>query len=304
MKSLLFAMLALMPATCLAQVRTWSCKDRSFQIKGELIAFNDSTVVIKKEDSSLVAVEMNELCEEDVKFFQTEAAKKQRAEADEAIHTWTGIDGLKFRGTILKYGNKVVQVKRQRGRVYVDNKLFEEMDELHQKVILKVLSKLENQKIENGKQLIEWSKKLGGKGKDYTLSGVLVELESGDTIGVPFFMFAPKDREILRPGWQAWLQQQESEEAQDRESFLMRSAALAYQRDQAANRQIELLKLDMLAATAGVTSIWKVALIPNQGHWGRPITVMVSARDSSVAAAKALNSHRGYTVGGIQRVSR
>lgn len=304
MKYLLCAICALLPTSCLAQVRTWSCKDRSFSIKGEMIAFNDNTVVLKKEDSSLVAIEMDQLCEEDVKFFETEAAKKHRAEAANAVHTWTGIDGLKFRGTILKYGNKVVQVKRQRGRVYVDNELFEDMDELHQKVILKVLSKLENQKIENGRQLIEWSKKLGGKGKDYTLSGVLVELESGDTIGVPFFMFAPKDREILRPGWQAWLQQKESEEAQDQESFLMRSAALAYQRDRAADRQIELLKLDMLAATAGVTSIWKVALIPNQGHWGRPVSVMVTARDSSVAAAKALSTHRGYTVGGISRVSR
>ena len=304
MKYLCSALLVLLPSTCVAQVRTWACKDRSFKIKGEVVAFNDTTVVLKKEDKNLVAIELNELCEEDLKYFQTEEARKQRAEAADAVHTWTGIDGLKVPGTILEYGRKVIKVQRRRGKVYVDNKLFENMDGLHQKVILKVLSKLENQKIEDGKQLIEWSKKLGGQGKEYTLSGVLLELESGDTIGVPFFMFAPQDREILRPGWQAWLQQQESEEAQDRESFLMRSAALAYQQDRAMNRNIEMLKLDLLATTAGVTQIWKVALIPNQGHWGRPTTVMVTARDSSVAAAKALRAHPGYTIGGISRASR
>ncbi len=79
---------------------------------------------------------------------------------------------------------------------------------------------------------------------------------------------------------------------------------MAYQRDRQEQRQIELLKLDLLAAASGVVDIWQVGMVPGPGVFGRPMVVMVTARDSGVAGGLAMQRYPGYVVAGIQRANR
>ncbi len=44
----------------------------------------------------------------------------------------------------------------------------------------------------------------------------------------------------------------------------MKSAALAYQRNQQKQQQIEMVKLELLAAATGAIDIWAVALAPRR----------------------------------------
>lgn len=289
-------------ANALAESRTWTSANGAFTLEAEEIAFDDNTVVLKKADGDLVAVELQELSEADREYVASKEAKEARKSA-EKMQTWTSVDGMKIQGRVIAYGKKDVSIQRKRGKVFVGDVEFSKKEPLQQRVILKVLSKIEKKDIADEKQLIEWAKSLGAEPKVYPLEGVLLELESGDEVGVPFFMFSEEDLKILEPGWKHWLEQHEDEDRREYESLMVRAQAQAYQADRRAQRQIESLKLGLLASATGVTSVWQVGLVPPQGRFGRPMTVMVTARDSQTASFEALQRYPGYVVGGVRKLS-
>ena len=79
---------------------------------------------------------------------------------------------------------------------------------------------------------------------------------------------------------------------------------MAYQQDRAAKQQIEMLKLEMLGAATGLTSIWQVGLAPRQGTYGRPFAVMVTAQNSEIASQMALQKYPGYELVGVRKANR
>ncbi len=283
--------------------REWSTPDGRYKIGGELIAFSDQLVVIKKVTGELVGVELKDLSQADRDFVQSKEAEDTVRKSAEELQTWTTKDGVKVRGRVTAFGRKPLQLQRKLGQVYVDGSRFTSIDPLHQRVILKIVSHLEKTELTDEKQLTEWAKTLGAQPRTYTLEGVLLQLESGDEIGVPFFLFSPQDLQVLKPGWEVWLEQAESEETRKREDFLMRSQAMAYQQQQAQWQQMEMLKLDLLATATGVVSIWEVAMGPGPGMFGRPICVAVPARTSEQAAFVARMRYPGLIVGGVRKLS-
>lgn len=44
-----------------------------------------------------------------------------------------------------------------------------------------------------------------GKSENYNLEGVVFELQDGSQYAVPFYLFAKKEQELLKSGWDAWL---------------------------------------------------------------------------------------------------
>jgi len=292
----------LLPTTWV-DARVWTSKSGHFKVEAEVIAFNEHLVVLKKESGALVAVDLEQLSSEDQKFVASQetvdAAKKQLDE----MQTWTGKDGLKIIGRIVAFGKKDLKVQRKLGVVHIDDKKFPTIDPLHQKLVLKILSHLEKTTLEDEKQLETWAKSIGGEPKVYPLEGVLMQLESGDEIGVPFFLFSSQDFEMLQPGWEQWQERDASQQARDQESFLMKSAAMAYQRDRKQQQRIEMVKLDLLAAATGVVDIWEVGLAPRLGVYARPMTVMVPAFNSGIATELALRKYPGFNIIGVRRAS-
>lgn len=287
-----------------ADSRLWTSLSGNVEIQAEAIAFSETLVVLKRPSGELLAVELNELSEKDQEYVRSkENVETMKKSADE-MQTWTSKDGMKVEGRVLAYGRKEVLVQRRFSQPYVDGKKFSDMDALHQRLTLRIISHLEKTTIENAKQLDDWAKTQGNAGKTYMLEGVLMELASGDEIGVPFFMFAPDELKILEPGWELWLERQESEEQREQESFLVRSQAMAYQQDRAQQQQIEMLKLNLLAAATGAIGIWQVGLAPGPGVFGRPVSLMVPAQTSQQATAIALQNYPGYGIVGVRRASR
>jgi len=300
---LCFCVLPYGSRNAVAESRTWSSANGAYTLQAEVIAFNKNMVVLKKEDGNLVAVDLSELSDEDRKYVESKEAADEKRSA-EKMQTWTSIDGLKIQGRVIAYGKKKLPIQRKRGKVYVDEQEFSKLEPLRQKVILKVMSKIEKREIADEKQLTEWAKSLRAEAKVYPLEGVLLELESGDQIGVPFFMFRKEDLAVLEPGWRLWLEQHESEKLREQGSLMVRAQAQAYQADRKSQRQIEMLKLELLATATGVTSVWQVGLIPARGNFGRALAVMVTARDSQTASFQALQRYPGYSIGGVRKVSR
>ncbi len=287
-----------------ADARTWSSASGAYTLEAEAIAFNDTTVILKKKKGDLVAVEVAELATADQEYLKSAEFGEKLAESIEGIQTWTSVDGLKVRGRVLAFGRKEIPVSRQRGKVHVGDQEFGKLDPLHQKVVLKVMSKLEGQPFESERDLTQWAKALGAEPKIYPLEGVLMQLESGDEIGVPFFMFSSEDLKVLQPGWQAWLESEQDQATQNRESLMMQAEAMEYQRNEMQHRQIELLKLNMMAVAVGITSVWEIGLQPGPGVYGRQTTVVVQARDSRAATLEATSRYPGYSVSFVRRVSR
>lgn len=284
--------------------RIWSNTNGAYELEAEVISFNDAMVVLKKPTGDLVAIELKDLSAKDQEFVRSQEARDAERKAANEMQTWTGKEGMKFRGRVLAYGRKELTIQRKLRSVYINGKPFSMLDPLHQKVLLKILSKLEDQQFENEKQLDQWAKKLGANSKSYPLEGVMLQLESGDEIGVPFFMFSTEDLVVLEPGWELWKEREESNASRESESFLVHSAARAYQQDRQANQQIEMLKLEMLAAATGVIAIWQVGLAPGPGVYGRPMTVMVPAQNSEAASQLALQRYPGSILVGVRRASR
>lgn len=303
-KALTFALAIVIPSLALAEPREWTSKNGHYHLEAEAIAFNDSTIVLKKKNGDLVAVELKELSDSDQVYVKSKDAIEAAAKSAEQMQTWTSKSGVKVRGRVLAYGRKTFNLRRQRGQVAIDGKLFSQLDDLHQLVVLKVLSKLEKQEIDTEKKLRDWGKELGTETKTYTLDGVMLQLESGDEIGVPFFMFSEDDLAVLEPGWNQWLAQHENEEQQEYESLMVRAQAMAYQQDRAAKRQVEVMKLEMLGVVTGLTSIWEVGLVPRQGVYARPMVVMVSAQNSAAAEVIAVQKYPQYVIGGVRKASR
>lgn len=286
-----------------ANARAWTDATGSYKVEADAIAFNDEMVILKKESGDLVAIELAELSDDDQRYIKSDDFGDTIKKSVDQMQTWTSPDGLKIRGRVLEYGQNDLGISRVRGKVVVNGEPFDQIDPLHQRLVLKILSKLEGRPIRDAAELTTWAKGLGGETKTYPLEGVLMELESGDRIAVPFFLFDSQDRKFLEPGWQSWLAAKQDVESQKRESFMMQSEAMAYQQEKAERRQIEYLKLNLLAARTGLTSIWEVGLVPGPGVYGRNTTTVVTARDSEIASQIALQQYPSYRIGFVRRLN-
>lgn len=280
-------------------------------MEAEEISFNDTLVVLKRPTGELVAVELKDLAPADQAYVRTQEVKDAERKSAQEMQIWTAKDGMKVRARVTAYGRKVLKVERKLGSVLVNDTRFSRLDPIHQKLVLRIISELEDKQLENEGQLAAWVKTLSPSVKSYPLEGVMLELESGDEIAVPFFLFSTDDVAVLEPGWELWKEREEHESSREQESFLMRSAATAYQRDLQAqqrqrqgDRQIELLKLELLGAATGVISIWQVGLMPGPGVYGRPTSVMVPGQNSEIATEIALQRYPGFVLVGVRRASR
>ncbi|WP_404309597.1 SHD1 domain-containing protein [Neorhodopirellula lusitana] len=306
---LMFA--ASLVASPAVMARTWTSSSGDYSLEADAVAFNDHSVILKRSTGKLVSVQLDELSEQDRNFVKSKELGQQLSTDIEQMQTWTSKDGVSIRGRVLAYGKKDMTVVRQRGKEVVNGKPFDEFTPLHQRLILRILSELENQEFANEHELNKWAKTLEGQTKVYPLEGVLMQLESGDKIAVPFFLFGKKELDVLKPGWNAWSSAHADDVAKQNESLMMQTEARQYQQQQnqqqqesTQRQQIEILRLNMLAARTGLTSFWEVGLEPGPGVYGRRTSVMVTAQNSDIASQMVLSRYPGYRVFGVRRASR
>ncbi len=286
-----------------ADARTWTDSTGHYRVEADLIGFNDTTVVLKKQDRQMVAVPVARLSKDDQAYLQSkEVAESARRSAD-AMQTWTMASGLKVVGRVVDYARKDVTIQRRRGKVYVNDRLFDNLPEVYQKMLPKIVSHFENTDIADKRGFDSWVMKLRGEPRTYTCEGVVLELENGDEYGVPFFFFSPNDLKLLQPGWKRWQAADKDRAKQEEEQFLLQSQAQAYQQDQATNQQIAMMQLQLQGYQAGLFKLWEVALYPGPGVASPPLCVVVPAGDSRGAAMEAVRLNPGFVAGAVREVS-
>jgi hypothetical protein len=301
MRSILVACLfTLLPAHAL-QARTWRDATGKYAVEGDLIASTDEQIVLKRTDGRLVVMETSQLSEADRQYLATPKAAEQAG--DDPLQTWTLTTGWKITGRLVGYARKDVVIQRKRGKVYVNDRLLDNLPEIYRRMLPRIVAHEEGIELANERQLVDWVVKQKGQPRKFTIDGVLIELENGDEYGVPLMFFSAQDRQVFEPGWQQWLAAHEDAERRQREDFLLQAQAEAYHRDRQQLEQIHAMQLMLSAVDAGVVDLWEVQLLPKRGVAARPQIAVVPARNSQQAISAALARNPNFVAGPARRLN-
>ncbi|HEY3394731.1 MAG TPA: SHD1 domain-containing protein [Lacipirellulaceae bacterium] len=287
-----------------ALARTWTDSTGKYNVDADLIAFNDKTVILQREDKQLGAIDIKKLSQGDQEYLKSKEAEERANEIAGKKQTWTLRDGMKVPGRVVDYARRDLTVQRRRGKIYVNDRQFENLPEIYQRMLPKVVAQLERINQPDKRGLEAWLVRQKGQPRTFTVEGVIMELENGDEYGVPFFFFSDEDLAVLKPGWDEWLaaHQDEHYDKQADHAFMVQSLAAARQHDREVQRQIAIMQLNLQAVQAGLTSLWEVTLYPARGNAGPPLWVVQPGRNSQQAAAAALSQNPGYVAGPVRKV--
>ncbi|MCA9129697.1 MAG: hypothetical protein KDB22_21575 [Planctomycetales bacterium] len=280
-----------------AQSRTWTDSTGRYTVDGELLAKDESTVVLQKEDKSLLLVDIASLSASDRELLESDELQ-QKLDQAETGREFQLRNGLKFQAAVVEYGKRTISIRRRRGKVYVNDKQFDNILPVYQKLIPRIVSHFENIDLRTNEDLEDWVQKLGSKTKSYECEGVMLELPTGDLYAVPFFLLSADDQKYLKPGWEAWIKTEEESRDREDNQLALRASMLASQREQMAAREVVRLHLMLQAASAGATDLWNVTLIPPGGY---PKVVVVAAQNSQAAQIAASRQFPQCQVGGVAK---
>jgi len=291
------------------RAKEWSDASGRHSFQGELIAASETTALVRNMRGRLQAYNVEELSKADQQYVR-DFMKKDAKQSDDVreMQTWTGREGTKFKGRVTGFGTKAFQVSYERGDIRVDGTALRRLDPIYQMMLPKVVGEFDDASVKDIDSLRIWGRKLKGKAVDFSVDGVMMQLESREQIAVPLFLFSEQERKWLEQGWDAWSAEASKDQDKQRESFLAEQSAREYQRNQAAQQQqqqqIQMMQLGLMAVNAGVTDVWQVQLMPRPGVRGRPTAVVVPARNSREASAKAMQKYPGFVAGAALQLNR
>lgn len=308
MKQLLIVILVVLGAAAAspdAEARLWTDSTGRYTLEATLVAFNEQSVVLQRADHELVAFPVEKLSQADRDFLNSKEARDGMATTHGGLQTWTLRDGTKLVGRIVDYTTRDMTLQRRRGRIYVNDRVLDNLPEFYQQLIPKIVATFENLQRADRASLETWLVRQRAQPRTFRLDGVVLETESGDEYAVPFALFSDEDLKVLRPGWEKWLAAHDSNElsAQEDRAFLLRSLAATRVNDRQVQRQIAMMQLQLQAVQAGLTSLWEVTLYPVAGSHEPPLWVVVPGRDSRQATETALQQNPGYVAGPVRRVA-
>ena len=288
------------------RARVWTDSTGHYTIEADLISFDDKTVVLQRGDHELGAVGIDKLSAKDREYLKSEEATKAANQIAAMQQVWTKSDGTKITGQVVEFARRDVTIQRRRGRMYVNDRRFENLPEFYQQMLPEVVSHFENLPRADRRGLEAWLLQQRGQPRTFLIEGVVLELENGDEYAVPFFLLSDDDQKVLKPGWEKWqaAHQEKNYDTQEDLAFLLRSLAAAKKRDLQVQREIALMQLNLQAVQAGLTSLWEVTLYPAVGQGGPPLWVVMPGRDSQQATIAALQHNPGFVAGAVRRVSR
>jgi hypothetical protein len=288
----------------MADARVWTDSTGKYKIEANLIAFNDTSVILQREDHQLGQVPIDKLSQVDQDYLKGKEAGDAVKKVSGAVQTWSLRNGDKLIGRVVGYARKPVIVQRRRGNIYVNDRLLDNLPRIYQIMIPKIVANDIHLVHDDRQALEDWLVTQKGLPQAFTVEGPLFELEGGDEYVVPFFLFSTGDQNLLKPGWDQWLlanSKKQYDQASNQE-FLIQSLAAARQRDQQIQQQIAQVQLNE-AILAGATSLWEVTLYPGRGTAGSPIWITEPAINSAEASAAAVQKYPGYVPGPVRKVA-
>tara|TARA_R110002073_G_scaffold149534_8_gene303285 strand:+ start:1672 stop:2592 length:921 start_codon:yes stop_codon:yes gene_type:complete len=299
----LLVLASLVMGSTSASAREWTDATSHYTVTADLIGYSETTVVLKKETDDLVAVPIEQLSQADRAYLKTQT-ENTNVDGGSGNQVWELKSGLKLPGHIVGFDKHGVTIQRRLGKVYVNNQRLEKMPGVYREIVPKLVEHFISEEIDGEKGLEDWARDQRGKPRTFECAGVMIELQDGILYCVPFFLFTDDAFAMLKPGWDRWLAAKEDYDEKDKESFLLQAQTRAYEQEQMEARQIQQLQLNLQAYDAGLFDLWEVAMYPQPGGYGMPLSVVVPATNSEQAAAIAHQKNPSYVVGPMRIVRR
>jgi hypothetical protein len=301
-RSLLVFAALLIPNVILARV--WTDSTGKYSIDADLISFNDSTVVLQRPDHQLGQVPIDKLSHADRDYLKGKEASDAVKKVSGATQSWTLRTGEKLVGRVVGFARKQITIQRRRGNIYVNDRLLDNLPPIYQAIIPKIVAHEAKLVRDDRQGLEDWLITQKGQPVTFMVEGPVLELEGGDEYVIPFFLLSMGDQNLLKPGWQQWLEAQRKQQYDQAttQEFLVQSLMAAKQRDEQIQHQIAQMQINQ-AVMLGATQLWEVTLYPGRGMAGSPQWVVEAGRNSRDAAANALAKFPGYVVGPIRKVA-
>jgi hypothetical protein len=300
--------LGLIAASVLAgpavQAREWKNAAGEVVIDADLFGFDGENVVLKRADGELGTLKVKDLSDADREFLSSPEAQAIHEKNLSGEQKWTTTSGVELVGRIVDYTRKEITIQQRRGRTYVNDRRLTNLPEMIQQLVPRIIEHFDEVELPNQRAMQLWLRNQRGLPRTFLIEGVILETASGDEYPIPFFVFKDADRKLLKDGWTEWLARQNSLDPHDDLSFRLEAFTAAHLQNQALQREIALINLNLQAVQAGLTSIWEVTLYPDFGNPHPPMWVLMPGRNSEQAAARALINNPGFVVGSIRRVSR
>src|SRR5262245_53434101 len=145
MNKVAFSIAALLLFASIADARVWTDSTGKYSIEANLIAFNNRMVVLQREDHQLGQVPVEKLSKADQEYLKSKEASESVKQIG-GMQTWTLRNGLKMIGRVVGYARKEMVVQRRRGNIYVNERVFDNLPEVYQLMIPKIVAKMENLK--------------------------------------------------------------------------------------------------------------------------------------------------------------
>src|SRR6476659_9787923 len=115
--------------------RVWTDSTGRYTLEAKLVASNDRMAVLQREDGELGAFPLDKLSEKDREFVKSQQAEGGAPKTASGLQTWTLRDGTKVVGRIVDYASRDISLQRRRGRIYVNDRAFENLPDFYQKLI-------------------------------------------------------------------------------------------------------------------------------------------------------------------------
>ena len=119
------AIVCLCSTPCFA--RQWTDSTGKFSVEAELVSLNADTVVLQKANHEVIAIPLDKLSAKDREYLKSKEVTDAQEQQSKQYHTWTLVGGRQVVGRVVDYGRKDVTIQRRRGRIYINDRHFENL---------------------------------------------------------------------------------------------------------------------------------------------------------------------------------
>ena len=278
------AIALLIASPSFAEVRKWSDESGRFSVEAELLTSDKDFVVLEREkDGELIAVRKKELSAKDQAYISENAEERDNDEADVETDrdlasrnpkkydsTWKMRDGEVVKGRLIGFGRQDLVIKRERGKIFINDRELEELPPAYGKIVPDVVSRVDNAEIETSEELEEHLAENGAGPFTYSVEGIQLDLATGGGITVPVSLLAVSEAKQVQPALERWqaaneddVSESERMEASSRERLVLDSQERYRRRDQPRQSQLKMMELNLLAVQAGDNRCVGSCTIPN-----------------------------------------
>ena len=113
--------------------------------------------------------------------------------------TWTMADGTKVVGKVVDFTRKDVTIQRRRGRIYVNDRVFENLPPIYQAMLPRIVNHFERINPVDKVGLESWAVRQRARPQTFQLEGVVMEFDGGGEYAIPFFFLRRKICDCVRP---------------------------------------------------------------------------------------------------------